>query len=286
MKFSIVTAVAATIVGGTLITSATQAHTVVHPVTIITVPAPRPATMMTGDFASLPPQTAPIAVVPLFVTLALDKVTVAGGPAGRGETIVTYPFSYRKPLRLKNDIRTFLHKVPAGSVGFDVGDFATTIGLEHVMCFFRMDQSRPYAVPECFRDIERMGIHWGTAMVSVNVPSQMSYGDPVGGIPDVDTTDVVIAHDFAFQLVFQSWSQTTVRLQWQSEGVSYANAQLPVNADGTATLIVQTGTITLTRDAADPAKVDIAFAPKAPAPPAAEATPVTVDGVVYSPAGK
>ncbi len=248
----------------------------------------------------LTPKVSPTAWVPPFIAGGPGDVTVTTGALNRDQAIITYPYAYKSPLRLKNDLRTFLHRIPAGSPGFDLGDFTLTmgsqhdvVGTEHVMCFFRTEQVQPYAVPECLRYINMLGVKWASAMAGNNVPTQMPLGDPIFGTPDAEA-GVAIPHDFSFQLVLGGWSKKTVHLRWMSEGHAVALVDVPIKDDGTAAIETGTGTITLTRVPGD-VSVDVAYRPNLPQPDAAPpARPVTagsgartviIDGVVYTSGG-
>lgn len=247
--------------------------------------------------AILTPSVSPTAWAPPFITGARRDVTLSTGTLGRQQAIITYPYAYKTPLRLKNDLRTFLHKIPAGSPGFDLGEFSLTrgpqrdaVGTEHVMCFFRMEQAQPYAVPECLRYLDMLGVKWASAMASDNIPTQMALGDPIWGTPDAET-GVAIPHEFNFQLVFHAWTKKSLRLYWMSEGRAVAAVDVPLKDDGTAVIETGTGTITLTRVSGD-ASLNVDYLPKPDAPRPSSPSPagsgpktVIVDGVVYTSGG-
>lgn len=196
-----------------------------------------------------------------YIVLADQKITLTTGRLVAGQPLVTFPFNYSRPLRLKNNVRTLLHTLPAGSYGFDVGDFGMPLGDEHVECFFRADAPQPYAVPECLRQVGFMGIGWASANnISNNIPLGISPGSPVAGEPEVET-GVTIDHAFSFQLVIRKWTKKSLHVAWLTEGYAFAKDEWPLTPEGTVVVNVPEGTITLTRDASDKDITVVSFAP-------------------------
>ncbi len=182
------------------------------------------------------------------------------GIVARGQSIVSFPFAYAKPIRLKTGFHTFLHPVPAGSVGFDAGVFSSPMGDNRVFCFFRADLANPYAQPECVYNANQF-TKWASAVAGSNIPSNMSRGDPVSGDIKIDRDDVVIDHAFSLQLVLGTWRKTGLRLSWMSDGREAGWMEMPLGPDGTVVLEMDTGILTLARDPADTSAIVVSYAP-------------------------
>ncbi len=202
---------------------------------------------------------------PSYIEAAGPAATLITGKVAAGAAIITIPYRYKHPLRLKTPVRTFLKSIDAGAPGFDAGDFSGAIGVEPVMCFFRPNSPNGYALPECLRYVGMMGVGWATAQVDSNLPAMFQAGDPAG-TPDVDR-DVAIEHDFKLILSVKAWKKKVVRLTWTSDGRTVGGYSLPVNADGTATLKLMTGVLTLAPDPASKDGTIVDFASDAPALP-------------------
>ncbi len=210
-----------------------------------------------------------------YVAWQDDQVTLTTGTLELGEGIITYPFKYSHLVRIKAPIGPLIgFGIPAGSVGFDAGEFGAVWKPEHILCFFdgRKPEAKRWGKPICLRYIGMLGFKWGLANTDNNLLTRPTYGDGVIGEPQLETEGVTIEHDFKAVLSVAEWSRKKVTLVWKSEGqiltwtggasYSFLGIDVPLADDGAAHIATNDGMIALARDPDDKTKTIVSFTPR------------------------
>ncbi len=199
-----------------------------------------------------------------------DPVTKLG-IVMKGQTMVSIPYRYKRPLRMREDLSIsglFGTRVLAtkGEVGFDAGEFTGGGMTHHLLCFFNPTHSEPYAVPDCFVKYPAPDGSFGLAQVNVvsNLPVnyEMSRFQATGAkAPAVDSEGVTIDHDFHLELVPGWWRDHKLELSWRSDGQYIAKEEVPADDNGVVKVRLKNGYLLLRNDPREHVKTLVEFAP-------------------------
>jgi hypothetical protein len=176
-----------------------------------------------------------------------DQVVVAASPVARGNAIVTMPFSYRHPLRLKSDLKEGpFTVVKAGAVGFRVPSFMGGSG--DLNCVFNDEfkESFRYKLPICYMDALTGGLT-NYVDVTSNVPGTGQKKNLPIRAPEVETVDRGVARPFSIEISVRKWTEKSVSVQWKSDGELVHFADMAIGSDGSANLLVHGKMVVLRR---------------------------------------
>ena len=213
----------------------------------------------------------------LIPTAYKDTIEATGEPVTKlgivmkGETLVSIPYRYKRPLRMREDLSIsglFGTRVLAtkGEVGFDAGEFSGGGTSHHLLCFFNPTHAQPYAVPDCFVKYPAPDGSFGLAQVDVvsNLPLdyKMSRFQANGAqAPAVDSEGVTIDHDFHLELVPGWWRDHKLELSWRSDGQYIAREEVPADDNGVVKVRLKNGYLLLRNDPREHVKTLVEFAP-------------------------
>lgn len=195
--------------------------------------------------------------------LALPGPPVAAPSVGPGETILAFPYAFKRTAVLTKDVTGFTFTIrgvlaPAGSPGFYAGTFSSNAtGAREVWCFLPPADA-PRNKPLCLRLLPKFAqiIPEADPFDIQPFSSRLNAANP----PVFEEKAVVIPGDLRLEYRFDGWEGETARVQLWTNGVLSRTMGYRKDTEGAVRIQTLAGELQLRPLAENPLRVQAMLA--------------------------